>query len=121
MSSNTREALTTKELVLQYISEHAKNGQIQASLRELEAELGIHYSTISRVLNQLASENIVRILPRGIVREPSTIELVSEMEGIDFAAIGKCLAIIAKEVDKMQKYIAAQNRRIEELITTCSS
>lgn len=117
MSDADSSMMTPEDLVLNYIAQHAQNGQVQASLRDIEAATGLHYSTVSRVSSRLASENIVRILPRTTAREPSTIQLVSKIDDIDFALINKSLAAIEQEIQKIQRYVIAQNKRIQALET----
>lgn len=53
MSDADSSMMTPEDLVLNYIAQHAQNGQVQASLRDIEAATGLHYSTVSRVLRRL--------------------------------------------------------------------
>jgi|ADurb_Gel_02_Slu_FD_contig_111_78036_length_920_multi_1_in_0_out_0_1 signal-transduction protein with cAMP-binding, CBS, and nucleotidyltransferase domain len=103
------------DIVLGYITANAKNGLVRSSLREIESATGVHYSTISRILDRLASDNVIRILPRTTQREPTAIQLVSEIDGIDFSLLKKALSDLAEQFELVQGYVAQQAEQIAKL------
>lgn len=96
----------TKEDVIAYIREHAKDGKLTASLVEIAGQLGYSNATVFRALRALEEQGIVKIIPADKPTKPNTIVWRGFADSDELVQRGRELAERLEEVAQMLSALA---------------
>lgn len=103
-------------VVLAWLRENVgENGQITASLSKMQETTGLKCSTVSRALQRLEAMGCIRLLPRATKTEPNTIQMMENVEAVDWQEMKCRLHEASAGLDIAEGYVVKLQKKIKRL------
>lgn len=115
LSNDTRP--DAAKLVMDWLrkAEKGEDGRITASLSVIAEATNLKYSTVSRALHRLEAMGRIRLLPRTTTTEPNTIQLMNDVQAIDWNEMRQHLHEVSAGIDIAEGYVVKLQGEIERL------
>jgi|GEM_PF-2951621 len=115
LSNDTRP--DAAKLVMDWLTnaEKTEDGRVTASLSVIAEATNLKYSTVSRALQRLEARGRIRLLPRATTTEPNTIQLMNDVQAVDWNKMRRHLHEASTGLDIAEGYVVKLQEEIKRL------